>query len=113
MRNKAESLTVFAPDGWAQSFDLESGGAAYWAIGEYPQATFFYDAEADAVNGGWVNYTSPGCAGREHGQPIVNEGGLQCMLAYKRDGTYLDKGYLTSENKLEGDSSLCSRSRLS
>ncbi len=103
MRSKSESVTVYAPDGWAQTFDKEEGGDNYWVVGEYPQATYYYDAEADAANGGWVDYSSPGCQGREDGQAISNENGLRCLLAYKRDGAYLDPGFLTSENKLEGE----------
>lgn len=103
MRSKAESITVFAPDGWSQTFDMEEGGDSYWIKGEYPQASFYYDADADQTNGGWVDYSAAGCEGRENGQIITNDQGLKCLLAYKRDGVYLDKGYLTTENKLEGE----------
>ncbi len=103
MLSQAESISVFAPDGWSQTFDLESGGENYYVSGEYPQATYYYDPEADAVNGGWVDYSSPGCQGREHGQAIINEEGLECMLAYMRDGVYLDIGALDAQNRLVGE----------
>ncbi len=103
MRSKAEGITVFCADGWSQTFDLEPGGESYYVNGTYPEATYYYDAEADVANGGWVDYSSPGCQGREDGQIISNESGLRCMLAYKHDGAYLEPGQLTSENKLDGE----------
>lgn len=103
MRTGSESITVFCPDGWSQTFDMEPGGDNYWVSGEYPQATYYYDEEAAKENGGWVNYDSPDCQGRENGQIITNPDGLKCMLAWKRDGAYLETGYLDEENKLGGE----------
>ena len=103
MRSLAEGITAFAPDGWSTTYPLEPATGAYWAIGAYPQAMFYYDSQADAANGGWVKYDSPGCTGRQHGQPIVNAGGLHCMLAYSVDGAALEPGLLNDENKLDGE----------
>ena len=36
--------------------------------------------------------TSPSCVGRSNGDAIVVEGGLKIILAYKRDGQFIDSG---------------------
>ncbi len=101
---KADSNTVvvYSPDGWLQNFDFESGGSNYWINDTYPEATFWYDQEADAANGGWVDYSAPMCAGRNHGDPINVDGGLWLILAYKINDSYLEPGFLNAENKLDG-----------
>jgi len=103
IRSSATSISVFSPDGWSQTFDLYAGGENYYVYGTYPDALFYYDASADQANGGWANYSAPGCQGRTNGQPIVNPDGLRCILAYRRDGAYLEKGQLDEQNRLTGE----------
>jgi hypothetical protein len=103
IRDDSTTAAVYSPDGWTQYFDFEQGGSNYYINDTYPQASFWYDTVADAANGGWVDYSSPHCTGRNHGDPIVIEGGLWLLLAYKKDGSYLDPGFLNEENKLDGD----------
>ncbi len=73
--------------------------------GGYPEAAFYYDAEADAALGpdGWCDYSAPSCAGRSHGDAIAVDNGLQLLLAIQRDGEYLTDGELTTDNKLDGE----------
>jgi len=111
----ATGIKVYAPDGWGQSHPLEydasldmfhvygnSPGASY----QYSPATYYYDAEADAAlnpDYGWCDYSAPSCTGRDHGEQIYVENGLKAILAYKREGAYLDTGVLSDENKLDGE----------
>ncbi len=111
----ATGITVFAPDGWAQYHPLyydedpelyhvygNMPGAAY----QYPPANFYYNQEADlSLNPdyGWANYSAPSCAGRSNGDAINVDGGLKALLAITREGTYLDPGVLSTENKLDGE----------
>jgi len=69
-------------------------------------ATFYYDLEADADRNpdyGWCDYLAPSCIGRSHGDAIPVSGGLKAILAYRREGAYLDTGVLNDENKLDGE----------
>ncbi|MFO7560578.1 MAG: GEGP motif-containing diheme protein [Desulfobacterales bacterium] len=111
----ATGIKVYAPDGWGQSHPLEYDasldmyhvygnvpGASY----QYPPAAYYYDTEADiALNPdyGWCDYSAPSCAGRVSGAQIYVENGLKAILAYKREGAYLDTGVLSDENKLDGE----------
>jgi hypothetical protein len=110
----ATSVTVYAPDGYSQTFPLQPGGPgnSHYLYGTYPAAEYYYNAQADvALNptnppttyGGWCDYSSPFCAGRINGSPIYNRCGLQVILAYKRDGQPLAPGYLDSTNTLQGE----------
>lgn len=102
IRGDSDTIAVFSADGWLQNFDFEPGGPNYWINEPYPEATFWYNSIADAKNDGWVDYSSIHCQGRSHGDPIVVEGGLWTILAYRFDGAYLEPGYLTDENRLGG-----------
>jgi hypothetical protein len=111
----ATGIWVYAPDGWGQNHPLEYNadiemyhvygnmpGQAY----QYPPATYFYELEADVGQNpdyGWCDYSAPSCAGRSHGDVIPVQDGLKAILAYKRDGAYLDQGVLNNENKLDGE----------
>jgi hypothetical protein len=103
----ATGITVFAPDGWAQYHPLEPDNdpLMYHVYGVYPEAKFFYSEEADdSINpNGWCDYSSPSVEGLQNDVPIVVEGGLQMILAYGRDGSYLEPGQLTLSNKLDGE----------
>lgn len=110
----ATGVTVYAPDGWAQTHPLyhEDGAESYHVYGnmpgqsyQYPPASYFYNLEADVAKTayGWCDYNAPSCVGRSHGNPIAVNGGLKAILAYKREGAALDTGILTEENKLDGE----------
>jgi hypothetical protein len=100
--DSATGITVFAADGWSQYHPLESADdpSLYHIYGTYPQATYYYDPEAD---GAWCDYSHPKCEGLNHGDTIHVEGGLKAILAYKHNGDYLDPGVLNDENKLDGE----------
>ena len=104
----AESIEVFAPDGWSQyhPLDPDEDGLFYYVYGAYPEALFHYDQEADVdmnTEEGWCDYSAASCAGRNHGDEIVVENGLQMLLAITREGDYLSDGELNAENKLDGE----------
>ena len=104
----ASGITVFAPDGWSDYHPLEADPdpELYHVNGIYPQAVFYYDAEADTainVTDGWCDYGAPSCAGRSHGDTIVNEDGLKMILAFKREGQAMEPGILGDDNKLSGE----------
>lgn len=116
--DSATGIWVYAPDGWGQDHPLNyvediSDDYLYHVYGnmpgqtyQYPQATYFYDADADVdlnPDYGWCEYRSPSCASRSHGDAIHVDGGLKAILAYKHDGAYLDSGVLNDENKLDGE----------
>jgi len=107
IRPEAESLRVFAPDGWAQYHPLDPSDDPlfYHVYGPYPPADYYYAAEADEALSpdGWCDYSAPSCSGRTHGEEIAVEGGLQLLLALRRDGDYLSDGVLTEANKLDGE----------
>ena len=96
-------VTVYAPDGFNYTYDLKPGGELYYIDGTYPQAPYYYDPEADEALGGWCDYSAPSCTGRNNGDPINVDGGLQLLFAYKRDGALLETGILNEENKLIGE----------
>jgi len=97
-------VAVFSPDGFSYVYDLNPGGESYSVKGVYPQASYYYNPEADKANGGWCNYSAPSCRGRQHGDIITVADGLQLILAYFRDGAELVPGYLDEQNRLSIDS---------
>jgi hypothetical protein len=111
----ATGIWVYAPDGWGQSHPLEYNADLdqYHIYGnetgqsyQYPPATYYYDLQADVdlnPDFGWCDYSAPSCAGRSHGDTIPVSEGLKAILAYKREGAYLDRGVLNEENKLDGE----------
>lgn len=108
----AIQISAFAPDGYAQRHPITDSGDnigksyAPFVVGPYPQATYFYNIEADEAKTayGWCNYTSPGNVGRQNGDPILVENGLRLILALKADGVDLVPGVLGSDNKLTSNS---------
>jgi hypothetical protein len=115
MLSNATGIWVYAPDGWGQNHPLEYNADLdmYHVYGnepgqsyQYPSATYYYDLEADDDRNpdyGWCNYSAPSCTGRSHGDAIPVSGGLKAILAYQREGAYLDTGVLNDENKLDGE----------
>lgn len=105
--SSATGITVYAPDGWAQYHPLEPDvdPLMYHVYGPYPEAPFYYDSQADdSLNvDGWCDYSSPFVAGLSDGDKIVVKGGLKMLLAFARDGFYLESGNLTDSNKLDGE----------
>ncbi|PKN65742.1 MAG: hypothetical protein CVU57_09280 [Deltaproteobacteria bacterium HGW-Deltaproteobacteria-15] len=103
----ATDITVYAPDGFSQFHPLspDPNPLFYHVNGTYPQATYYYDAQADISKSavGWCDYSAPSCTGRINGDVIYNEGGLKMLLAFERDGQYLTPGVLTPSNKLDGE----------
>ncbi|MBM4309603.1 MAG: carboxypeptidase regulatory-like domain-containing protein [Deltaproteobacteria bacterium] len=99
----SSGITVTAPDGYSYTYARTSTGTNYPIEGTYPQAQYFYDATADEANGGWVDYSAPGCAGRNNGDIIAVPGGLKLLLAHKANGAYLDIAYQDDANKLVGE----------
>jgi hypothetical protein len=105
----ATKITVYAPDGYSQEHPIEdsssNSGSSYvpYVNGAYPVATYYYNKEADrAINTkyGWCDYSSPGNAGRKHGDSISVDGGLWLILALQADGKELLPAKLGSDNKL-------------
>lgn len=96
-------VTVTAPDGYSYTYARESDGANYFIEGAFPEAQFFYDPIADAVNEGWVDYSAPGCTGRTNGQTIAVDGGLRLLLAYQINGADLEIAYPDEQDKITGD----------
>lgn len=112
----ATGITVIAPDGWSQYHPLDYDGTAnemyhvYDNIPgqshQYPPAAYHYDHTADEnanPDYGWCDYSAPSCAGRSDGDPIYVSEGLKAILAYRREGVYMDAGVLNAENKLDGE----------
>jgi hypothetical protein len=99
--DSATGITVYAPDGWAQYHPLKYDAAPemYHVFGAYPEASYQYDPEAES----WCDYSAASCKGRKHNDIIAVSGGLKMLLAYKRDGAYLDAGVLSASNKLDGE----------
>ncbi len=103
IKDNSTSITVYSPDGYSKSFPLESEGTGPYVNGQYPEASFWYDEEADLANGGWCDYSATGCTGRLHGDPLTVDGGLWMLLTYKRNGAYLESAFLSEENKIQGE----------
>jgi hypothetical protein len=109
MTANATKITVYAPDGFAQGHPIEdtstNAGSSYapFVNGTYPAATYYYDGEANiaATSYGWCDFSSPGNAGRKHGDPITVKDGLRLILALQADGKDLIPGVLDSTNKLK------------
>jgi hypothetical protein len=107
----ATGITVYAPDGFATDHPLDPDPTpnVYHVKGTYPEAVYEYNEEADQAKNptyGWCDYSAPSCKGRNNLDPIVVPGGLKMVLAYKRDGAYLDPGVLNQANKLDGEGPL-------
>jgi len=66
----------------------------YHVYGQYPQAEFYYDVEADVAktDWGWCDYSASGLGNLVNVESIDVENGLQMILAYVRDNAYLDTG---------------------
>ncbi|MRR59134.1 MAG: hypothetical protein EG824_13110 [Deltaproteobacteria bacterium] len=106
----ATKVTVYSPDGFSQGHPLQDSlgntGSSYapFVIGAYPAAYYYYnEEEADkAINTlyGWVDYSSPGTLGRNHGDTIAVTDGLRLLLALRAEGTDLVPGVLGLDNKL-------------
>jgi len=103
MAENTTTVTVFAPDGYFYTYEMLPGGTYYYIDGTYPAAQFYYDVQADSAYGGWCDYSAPSCLGRNNGDMITVAGGLRLIFAYKRDGAYLEDGYLDKENRLQGE----------
>jgi hypothetical protein len=104
----ATGILVYAPDGWSQyhPLDEDPDSELYHVNGTYPSSVFYYDPEADvALNpvDGWCDYSAPSCSGRGHLDTIAVPDGLKMILAYKREGGYMDPGILNPDNKLDGE----------
>jgi len=111
----ATGIWVYAPDGWGQTHPLDyvEDVEYYHVYGnmpgesyQYPPATYYWDEMADiALNpdSGWCDYSAPSCTGRSPGSSIAVSGGLKAILAYKREGAYMDAGVLNDENSLDGE----------
>jgi len=107
----ATAIRVYAPDGFATDHPLDPDPTqnVYHVKGVYPEAVYHYNEQADqAINpeDGWCDYSAPSCKGRNHGDLIAVPGGLKMILAYKREGAYLDAGILNQDNKLDGEGPL-------
>lgn len=104
----ATGITLYAPDGWSQYHPLEydEEPEMYPVRWTYPDSVYYYNTEADmALNpaDGWCDYSSPSSQGRKHLDPIVNPNGNKMILAYKREGQYMDPGILNEDNKLDNE----------
>jgi hypothetical protein len=104
----ATGIKVYAPDGWSNYHPLEPDPEPelYHVNGVYTpeERVYYYHVEADlALNpeDGWCDYSAPSAQGRNPGDPIEDE--LKMLLAYKRDGVYLQPGILNEDNKLDGE----------
>ena len=106
--SSATGITVFAPDGWSQYHPLHySEDAELYHVYsdfpnqsyQYPPSSYYHTEEAE----NWCDYSSPYCTGRNNNDPIAVENGMKAILAIKVDGSYLETGVLTDENKLDGD----------
>lgn len=109
----ATQITVYSPDGYSQRHPLnDSGdntGSSYapYVLGTYPEATYFYNSEADKklnATYGWCNYSSAGNSGRAPGDTIRVDNGLRLLLALQADGNDLIPGELGDDNKLKANS---------
>jgi hypothetical protein len=108
MLDSATGITVYSPDGFAtyHPFAPSANPNSYHVFGIYPEGTFHYNVQADMATNpstGWCNYSSPSAAGIENATPIYNPEGLKMILAFERDGEYLDPGVLNLQNKLDGE----------
>ena len=123
MKPGSTNVKVMAPDGWSQDHPVtfkentvdEKGFPIYYyhltgrvpgQSFQYPQGTYQYHEQADKMvtpSVGWCDYSAPSCSGRVDGGSIYVKGGLKAMLAYKREGAYLEPGVLSDDNKLDGE----------
>lgn len=109
LTGQASGITVFSPDGWSQyhPLELDAGQPEFYHVnGTYPEASYHYKDQADEAKNpqdGWCDYSAPSCAGRTNDDGIVVPGGLKMILAYKREGQFMDPGILNQDNKLDGE----------
>lgn len=106
--DSATGITVFAPDGWSDYHPInpDPDPELYHVKGIYPESVYYYHEQADIALSpidGWCNYSSPSGLGRNHMDPILNPNGNKMILAYKREGQYMDPGVLGDDNKLNGE----------
>lgn len=105
--DSATGMEVIAADGWSQYHPLEidDDPLLYHVYGPYPQANYFYEQQADKADNqdGWCDYTAITDKGYVPYTPIHVRGGLQMLLAIKRNGDYLQSSGLTIDNKLDGE----------
>lgn len=106
--SSATGITVYAPDGWSNyhPLELDADPELFHVQGLYPDSVYYYDAEADEdLNpvDGWCDYSAPSCQGRSHLDLLGNANGLKMILAFKREGAYLEPGILNQDNKLDGE----------
>ncbi len=103
----ATGIIVSAPDGFSQFHPLEADPdpLMYSVFETYPIAQFYYEEEADRdITGyGWCDYASPFAGDWEPGEIISNDDGNRMLLAFIRDGAYLEPGQLNDDNKLDGE----------
>ena len=104
----ATGISAYSPDGYSIYHPLEQDPdpGLYHVKGVYPQAEYYYDVQADTAlnpSSGWCNYSAQSCIGRNHRDLITNQNGLKMILAFKREGQYLDSGKLSVDNKLDGE----------
>ncbi|NLI83293.1 MAG: hypothetical protein GX443_16635 [Deltaproteobacteria bacterium] len=108
MLESATGIQVIAADGWSQYHPLfpDADPLLYHVFGDYPQAVYYYEEEADAAKNpgiGWCDYSAACCAHLKPYRPIHNPRGLKLLLAFKRGGEYLNPGVLNEQNKLDGE----------
>lgn len=104
----ANMVTAYAPDGFSNDYliNQDADSNLYYCRGEYPQAVFQYNTQADtALNpeDGWCDYSAPSARGRTHGEAIAVDNGLRMILAYAREGAPLQTGILNDRNTLDGE----------
>lgn len=114
LADDATDILTYSPDGWQQgfpmNFDQAEANNLYPVRGTYPQATFFYDEQADqAISAvGWCDYSSASIQaaiqkGLGHGDAIEVEGGLALLLATSYEGAALEPAVLNDSNKIDGE----------
>ena len=110
IRSNSTMIDVYAPDGYIIGHLLNDSDSNTPNLKSYkppvnftyPQATYFYNSVADKANGGWVDYISPGTAGRSDGETINVDGGLRLILALQAEGVDLVPGEIDGiTNKLK------------
>jgi len=93
-RGDATQITVFAPDGFSQTFPIKSSGTQYNVKGPYPQGTYY--GGLDFVNYSFIPNKLV------DGDQIPDE--LYMLLGYLRNGAPLAKGKINPATlKLDGE----------
>lgn len=96
----ATGITVYAPDGWSTYHPLDpvEEPSLYHVKGVYPQATYYYEPEAEL----WCDYSAPICSAFSNASIIPVTGGLKALVALQINGANLTQGILNNENRLDG-----------